>query len=109
MTLAKKISALFDRLPPDCEGNITDFREGMIRQKVDFRNRTAHGRYDSPRPTSERLLALSIKLAALLQLSETLDASGHDAASSLSKRGSPFLRSMLAHSDSATSGKNLGS
>jgi len=109
MTLAKKISALFDRLPPDCEDDITDCREGMIREAVDFRNRTAHGRYDSPRPTSERLLALSIKLAALLQLCETLDAIGRDAASSLSKRGSPFLRSMLALSDRATSGKASGS
>ncbi|MGD0294150.1 MAG: HEPN domain-containing protein [Terracidiphilus sp.] len=99
ITLAKKISALFDRLPSDCEGTITDYRDGMIREVVDFRNRTAHGKYDSPRPTSERLLALSIKLAALLSLNDTLDDSGPDAALQLSKKGSPYLLKMLALSD----------
>jgi hypothetical protein len=99
MTLAKKISALFDRLPSDCEGAITDHQEGMIREAVDFRNRAAHGNYDSPRPTPERLLVLSIKLAALLSLNDTFDDSGPDAASQLSKKGSPYLLKMLALSD----------
>jgi hypothetical protein len=99
MTLAKKISALFDRLPSDCESSITDHRERMIREVVDFRNRAAHGIYDLPRPVPERLLALSIKLAALLSLNDMLDDNGPDAASQLSKRGSPYLLKMLAFSD----------
>lgn len=99
MILAKKISTLFDQLPSDCEGAITDHREGMIREVVDFRNRTAHGRYDSPRPTPGRLLVLSIKVAALLMLNDTLEESGPVAASEMSKRGSPYLKKMLASSD----------
>jgi len=99
MTLAKRISALFDRLPPDCENTITDYREGMIREVVTFRNRTAHGDYDSLRPAPERLLALSTKLASLLSLNDALDDSGPNAASQLSKKTSPFLRRMLALSD----------
>jgi hypothetical protein len=99
VTLAKRISALFDRLPTDCEGTITDHREGMICKVVNFRNRVAHGKYDSARPTSERLLALSIKLAALLMLNDTLDSSGPDATLRLSKKASPYLRKMLALSD----------
>jgi hypothetical protein len=99
MTLATKISALFDRLPPDCENTITDHREGMIKEVVRFRNRTAHGDYDSPRPASKRLLALSIKIASLLTLNDALDDSGPQAASELSKKASPFLRSMLGLSD----------
>src|SRR5277367_7151206 len=87
MTLAKKISALFDRLPSDCEGSITDHREGMIREVVGFRNRTVHGNYDLSRPTAERLLALSIKLAALLSLNDMLDDSGPDAALQCRKSG----------------------
>lgn len=99
MTLAKKISALFDRLPSDCEGAITDHRGGMIREVVDFRNRAAHGIYDLPRPTPERLLALSIKLAALLSLNDTFDDNGPDAALQMSKKGSPYLLKMLVLSD----------
>ena len=99
MTLAKRISALFDRLPLGCEASITDHRDGVIREVVAFRNRTAHGDYDSPRPTAERLLALSIKVASLLSLNDILDDSGPDAASQSSKKGSPYLLKMLAHSD----------
>lgn len=99
MTLARRISALFDRLPLDCEASITDHREGMIREVVTFRNRAAHGDYDSPRPTSERLLGLSSKVASLLSLSDIFDDSGPDAASLSSKQGSPFLLKMLAQSD----------
>jgi hypothetical protein len=98
-TLAKKISALFDRLPSDCKRAITDHRGGMIREVVDFRNRAAHGIYDSPRPTPERLLALSIKLAALLSLNDAFDDNGPDAALQRSKKGSPYLLKMLALSD----------
>jgi hypothetical protein len=99
MTLAKRIAALFDRLPSDCEGSLTDHREGMIRDVVDFRNRAAHSKYDSPRPIVQRLLALSIKLAALLSLNDRLDDGGPDAALQLSKKGSPFMLKMLAQSD----------
>lgn len=99
MTLARRISALFDRLPARCEGSVTDCREGMIKDVVAFRNRVAHGKYDSPRPTVQRLLTLSIKLAALLSLNDRLDDGGPDAALYLSKKGSPFLLKMLASSD----------
>jgi hypothetical protein len=99
MTLARRIAALFDRLPSDCEGSITDYREGMIKEVVAFRNRVAHGKYGSPRPTVHRLLALSIKLATLLSLNDTLDDGGPDAALQSSKKRSPFLLKMLASSD----------
>jgi hypothetical protein len=79
LILATRISALFDRLPCGCESATTDHREGMIRETVEFRNRTAHRKYDLPRPTPERLLALSIKLAALVTFNDTLDDSGPDA------------------------------
>lgn len=103
MTLARKISALFDRLPFDCEGAITDHRDGVIREVVSFRNRAAHGKYDSSRPTSERLLSLSIKIAVLLSLNDVLDESGPDAALKSSKKWSPYLLKMLALSDRSTS------
>ena len=103
ITLGKKISAMFGRLPSGCEGTITDHREGMIREVVGFRNRAAHGKYDSPRPTPERLLALSIKLATLLSLNDMLDDGGPDAALEMSKRGSPYLLKMLARSDQPSS------
>jgi hypothetical protein len=99
MSLAKRIGALFDRLPSDCEGSITDYRKGMIREVVAFRNRAVHGKYDSPYPTIQRLLALSVKLAALLSLNDMFDEGGPDAAWQLSKRGSPFLLKILASSD----------
>lgn len=99
MTLARRIAALFDRLPSECEGSITDYREGMIKEVVAFRNRAAHGKYDSPRPTVQRLLALSVKLAALLSLNDTLDDGGPDAALQSSKKGSSFLLKTLASSD----------
>ncbi len=99
MTLARKIAALFGRLPSGCEGAITDHREGMIREIVGFRNRAAHAKYDSPRPTSERLLALSIKVAALLSLNDSLDDGGPDDALQMSKKWSPYLLKMLARSD----------
>ena len=99
ITLAKKVSVLFDRLPSDCESAITDNRGGMIREVVNFRNRAAHGIYDSPRPNPERLLALSTKLATLLLLNDMFDDNGPDAASRMSKKGSPYLLRMLASSD----------
>jgi hypothetical protein len=99
LTLAQRISALFDRLPDGCDRAMTDDREGMIRAVVAFRNRTAHGKYDTPRPTCERLLALTVKIATLLFLNDALDESGPGEALRLSKRGSPYLRTKLALSD----------
>lgn len=103
MTFGKRISALFDRLPSECQGAITEHRDGMIREAVKFRNRAAHGNYYSERPTSDRLLALSIKLGALPMLNDALDDSGPDAALELTKKGSPDLRKMLALSDQSKS------
>jgi hypothetical protein len=71
----------------------------MISAVVAFRNRAAHGKYDTPRPTCERLLALSTKLATLLFVSDALDEGGPDEALRLSKKGSPYLRAKLAVSD----------
>lgn len=99
VTLAARISALFDRLPAGCESHITDDRSALVRAIVDFRNRAAHGKYDSPRPSSERLLALSIKIAVLLHISETLDESGETEALQRSSVGSPLLRKMLVTTD----------
>lgn len=99
LSLAKRISALFDRLPPGCDHCITDDREALINAVVAFRNRMAHGKYDTPRPTCERLLVLTIKIATLLFLSDALDESGPAEALHLSRRGSPYLRAQLAVSD----------
>jgi hypothetical protein len=99
LTLAKRIAALFDRLPAGCESHITDDRVALVRAIVDFRNRTAHGTYDSTRPSSDRVLALSIKVAALLHISETLDESGNEEALRRASMGGPFLRKMLATTD----------
>jgi len=101
VTLAQRISALFDRLPAPCESHITDDRTALVRAIVDFRNRTVHGKYDSPRPSPERVLTLSIKIAALLYLSGILDESGAEEAMQRASAGSPFLRSMLSNSDRA--------
>ena len=99
LTLAQRISALFDRLPIGCDRSITDDRDAMIKAVVAFRNRTAHGKYDTPRPSCERLLALATKIAALLFLSDALDESGPAEAQRLSKAGSPYVRAKLALSD----------
>lgn len=89
LTLAQRISALFDRLPIGCDCLITDDRKRMIQAVVSFRNRMAHGKYDTPRPSCERLLALSTKDATLLFLREALDESGPGEALRLSSGGSP--------------------
>ena len=99
VTLAQMMSALFDRLPAGSGDSITDDRQNLIKELVSFRNRVAHGKFDTPRPSFDRLLAITTKLGALLFLNDGLDEYGADGVFDLSKRGSPYLRGMLARSD----------
>lgn len=102
VTLAQMIAGLFDRLPANCESAITDDRQALIKDVVSFRNRVAHGKFDTPRPSFDRLLTMTTKLGALLYLNDGFDEAGADHVIDLSKRGSPYLRKMLAISDKPT-------
>jgi hypothetical protein len=98
-TLALRLSALFDALPPECQRAITDDRDAPIRDIVRARNMFAHDMYESPRSTNERLLILSIKVAALLRFSEALRHDGAPTAIKLSQQSSLYKRKMLARTD----------
>lgn len=98
-SLALRLAALFDELPPECQFTITDVRDAMIRDIVRARNRYAHGLYETKPFTNERLLVLSIKVAALLYCSEDLRHEGATAAIRRISQNSPYKNKMLSRSD----------
>jgi signal transduction histidine kinase len=66
---------------------------------VRARNRYAHGLYETKPFTNERLLVLSIKVAALLYCSEDLRHEGATAAIRRISQNSPYKNEMLSRSD----------
>lgn len=104
VTLAARLSTLFDELPVECQRVITDNRHALIQEIVRTRNRFVHGDFFSPRVSDHRLHVLSIKLATLLLFSDVLHDYGTDMVLKLSLNGSPYLRGQLAQSDQPQSG-----
>lgn len=99
LSLAARLEQLLGELPEECQRAITDEPSALIREIVAARNRFAHGKFDSPRPSFARLLVLSIKLASLLFFSDILHEQGALAAAKISRNSSPYLKKMRGQSD----------
>jgi hypothetical protein len=100
-SLAEQLNYLFELLPSEAESAITDQRSCLIRDIVQTRNRYAHGKFEEPAPSIERVYTLSIKVAALLCYAELVHEGHPDQAVSMAATASPYLRAKLSETDVA--------
>lgn len=100
-TLADQLHFLFDLLPKEAERAITDDRPSLVREIVRTRNRYAHGKFEEVTPDIARVHTLSLKVAALLSFAEQVHDGQLEAALSMARGGSPYLRGKLGETDAA--------
>lgn len=98
-TLEAQLNYLFALLPQGAERAITDDRLTLVRDIVKTRNRFAHGVFEQARPATNRIHALSIKVAALLSFAEMVSEGEPESVMEMAQRGSPSLRKVLAETD----------
>jgi hypothetical protein len=98
-SLASQLQHLFALLPNEAERAITDDRSSLIGEIVRARNRYAHGKFDEAPPSTARVHALSLKVAALLSFSQSVHEGRPDDALSMARSGSPYLRRHLEQTD----------
>ena len=99
LTLAEQLHYVFDLLPNEAQGAITDDRLSLVRDIVRMRNRYSHGKFEEGAPDIARIHTLSLKIAALLSFAERVQEGRPDEALSLARGGSPYIRGKLAQTD----------
>jgi hypothetical protein len=99
LPLAAKLQYLFDLLPGEAVGAITDDQPALIREIIRARNRYAHGKFEEAAPSTTRLHTLSVKVAALISFAERVHEGHPNDAIAMAQGGSPYIRSQLGQTD----------